>query len=227
MWFQIASWPLCGRGRHAGGSALHAVAVGDQLGAAGVGAGSVVQALRQGCAAAGGEDPQVVVRVGLQQGLGARRQQRLVGGHVAAVEDQARTIGGERVEVMHAGPVAGRRLGDAAGPGRDAAIGVAGPLRPSGVRSWSRRAAWTSSTLACAAQAQPAPSNRMPSFFNTAVSFAAGRAVPLLLLIRPKPGNVQLEGEVRRVCPVCLEFRRRFSARGTSLVRWVSRRART
>ena len=51
---------------------------------------------------------------------------------VGGVDDEPGFVAGPGVAVVLADPVAGRRLGDAAGPLRDGALGVARPLPPEG-----------------------------------------------------------------------------------------------
>ena len=49
---------------------------------------------------------------------------------LAAADDEERLVAGVRVAVVLAEDIAGRRLGDAAGPFRDGALGVARSLPP-------------------------------------------------------------------------------------------------
>ena len=117
------------RKRDATGGGGHAVAAVRQLGGADVGLGGVVNILRRGGAAARGIHRHLVSG-------GIPRQKRLVPfGEVVGVllgvgrcDSCAWLVGGERVGVMIARLVTGRRLCDAPLPGGDGAGGVAGLL---------------------------------------------------------------------------------------------------
>ena len=101
-------------------------------GAGGVLQGVVVHPLRRRGATPGRIDIQAVVRVLLQQRLGALGQLLGVLRHVARADREQRLVGGERVGALVAALVTRRRLGIAAGPFRDTAVGVAGALAAQG-----------------------------------------------------------------------------------------------
>ncbi|MNE71811.1 hypothetical protein D3C80_1677130 [compost metagenome] len=105
-----------------------AVAAGDQLGIQRIEAGGVIDALRRRGAAPGRVDLEKMLRMLFQQQLQARRQLRLVVGEVVAAEPIQGRIAGVRIGMVHARPVLGRRLGQAARPRRNAAGSVAGAL---------------------------------------------------------------------------------------------------
>ncbi len=121
---------LRNRERHPAIGVGEPVAAVQQPGAGGIGEGVVVQPLRRRAGTATGVDrhPEAV-RVGLEQRQLARGQVFPVLLQVGLVDGEQRLVRGERVRVVLARLVAGRRLGDAAGPGGNAAGGVAGLLR--------------------------------------------------------------------------------------------------
>ena len=117
------------RKRDATGGAGHAVAAVRQLGGPDVGLGGIINILRRGGAAAGRVHRHLVSG-------GVPGQERLVAlGQVVGVllgvgrgDGRAWLVGGERVGVMIARLVAGRRRGDATVPSGNGTGGVAGLL---------------------------------------------------------------------------------------------------
>ncbi|MNQ29201.1 hypothetical protein D3C85_425110 [compost metagenome] len=88
--------------------------------------------LGQGRGAVARVDVELVARVLRQHRLLARRQLVGVLRQVGGRDGVGRLLAGEGIEVALAGVEAGRRAGQAAGPGRNAATGVAGLLRAGG-----------------------------------------------------------------------------------------------
>ncbi|MNZ91107.1 hypothetical protein D3C78_1100810 [compost metagenome] len=112
---------------------LQAVAAGNQAGADGVAGHGLVDRLGQVGAAVGGEDAQVVaVRVALEQGQlpGTELLAVLLG--VLCGDGEQRFFVGEGVGQEARGVGAAAALRQAAGPGGDAAVGVAGLFRADG-----------------------------------------------------------------------------------------------
>ncbi|MCY1512764.1 hypothetical protein D9M68_472380 [compost metagenome] len=124
---------LRNRERDAAVGVGEAVAAVQQLGAGGVLDGVVIDPLRRGAGAAGLVDRHLeAVRVGIEQGDLTRGQVGLVLVQVGLGDGEQRLVFRERVRMVLAGLVAGRSLGDAAGPGRDGAGGVAALLGAEG-----------------------------------------------------------------------------------------------
>ncbi|MNE11643.1 hypothetical protein D3C80_1044100 [compost metagenome] len=108
---------------HGAGGAVH------QLAAGGVGEGGVVHRLRSGSAAACRVDVETIaVRVLLQHGLDARRQLVGILRHVLRGDAQQPLVAGERIATLAAFLIGRVGLDVATGPGRNAAIRIAGPL---------------------------------------------------------------------------------------------------
>ena len=110
----------------------HAVAVVHQIRGSSDIPGGVVDALRRRGAAPGRIDLHLEGRIGFQHALVPDRQFVAVLVEVGGVDDEERLVAAVRVAVMLADDIAVWRRGDAAGPFRDGAVGVARPLAAEG-----------------------------------------------------------------------------------------------
>ncbi|MCY1430771.1 hypothetical protein D9M71_467240 [compost metagenome] len=118
---------LGNRERHAAVGALHGQAVVLQGRVGGVLQGVVVDPLRRRGGAAGRVDVDAEgIRIGLEQLDHSLGQLVLVLLQVGRGDGEQRLVGGERVEAALALLVTGGHFSEAAVPGRDAAVGIAG-----------------------------------------------------------------------------------------------------